>query len=93
MAKKTKKNVRSIKDALLSNAGYIKQTTEDQIEDKSEEIVANNVHNCTINPELLDKFAALSEYENIALKEQLEKALNHYLKLKGLQLQEALKNR
>jgi hypothetical protein len=90
MAKKHKKNIKQIQDALLSKAGFIKQSTEApeiyNVEEESNE-------NYSISPEILDKFEALAEYENVEYSVLIEKALNHYLKLKGLQLDEALKNR
>ncbi len=85
MAKKKAKNINQMKEALLSNAGFIKNHESEPIDDIQAE---------SINEEgTLDKFEALAEFEKTEAKIIINKALNHFLKLKGLQLEMALKAR
>lgn len=82
--KKTKKNIKQFQQALLSNTRFIKQTEE------SEPIPAAH-HEAIIEDEILQKFTLLAEFEGTHTKELINKALNHFLRLKSLQLEEAMK--
>ncbi len=84
MAKRSKKNIKQIQDALLSNTGFLNR------EDSSGE---ETIHQDIIDDEVLTKYEALAEYEKTDTKTLINKALGHFLKLKGLQLEQALKNR
>lgn len=83
MAKKVKKNIKDFKQALLSNTDYIK-------EEKAE---PGNIETTPslIDEEILKKLELLAEFENIELDEMVNKALNHFLRLKGIQLEQAIK--
>jgi len=82
MVKKPKKNVKDFRQALLSNTDFIRHGNEPE-----ETLLQDN----GIDSELLDKFELLAEFEQTTSNELIQKALNHYLKLKGLQLEQALK--
>lgn len=84
MAKRSKKNIKDIQAALLSNTDFLNKEEEEAVE---QELVMESI----IDDEILEKFEALAEFENMEAKELINKALNHYLKLKGLQLEQALK--
>ncbi len=84
MAKRSKKNIKQIQDALLSNTGFFNR------EDNYEEEI---IHQDIIDDEVFAKYEALAEYEKTDTKALINKALNHFLKLKGLQLEQALKNK
>ncbi len=82
MAKRSKKNIKQIQEALLSNTGFLSR------EDSSEDEV---IHQDIIDDDVLIKYEALAEFEKTDTKSLINKALNHFLKLKGLQLEQALK--
>lgn len=81
--KKTKKNITDFKQALLSNTNFIKE----------ESSVKNNIEPTTsfIDEEIMHKLKILAEFENIELDVIINKALNHFLRLKGIQLEQAIK--
>ena len=79
-----KKNIKDFRQALLSNTDFIRQGNE------PEEPV---VQETFIDEELMNKFELLAEFEQTTPKELIQKALNHFLRLKGLQLEQALKAR
>ncbi|MGE4287593.1 MAG: hypothetical protein AB7E36_02800 [Salinivirgaceae bacterium] len=82
--KKTKKNIKQFQQALLTNTGFIKQSDES-------EPVPEVLHESLIEDEVLQKFTLLAEFEGTTTKELINKALNHFLRLKSLQLEEAMK--
>lgn len=82
MAKRNKKNIKGIQAALLSNTNFL---------NKEEVIEPVEFTNSVIDNEVLEKFETLAEFEKTTSEELINKALNHYLKLKGLQLEQALK--
>lgn len=83
MAKKVKKNIKDFKQALLSNTDFIKDETP----------VESNIEPTPslIDEEILNKLEILAEFENVQLYEMVNKALNHFLRLKGMQLEQAIK--
>lgn len=83
MVKRNKKNIKDIQAALLSNTEFLNKEEEPAELDEIQESI--------IDEEVLKKFEALAEFENTQAKELINKALSHYLKLKGLQLEQALK--
>ncbi len=87
--KKSKKNINQFKEALFSNTSFLKNADVPEKKEKKTEIVNESV----IDNEVREKFRLLANFENIDEKELINKALNHYLKLKGLQLEQALKNK
>lgn len=86
-AKKTKKNIKQFKQALLSNTDFIKHSEPETSNKITETIVNDDI----IDSEIRNKFKILANFEKIDEKELINKALNHYLRLKGLQLEQALK--
>lgn len=88
-AKKPKKNVKQFKQALLSNTDFIKETDNENYT-KPVEIA---VHEDIVEPQIREKIKILADFEGITEKEMINKALNHFLRLKGLQLEEALKKK
>ncbi len=86
MAKQPKKNIKQFQQALLSNAGFIKQTDEN-------EPLSSTPGNSEIDNDVLEKFQLLATFEGIETRELINKALNHFLRLKSLQLEEAMKNK
>ncbi len=87
--KKTKKDINQFKQALLSNAGFIKEIEDDDPSSQRQEPIGDVV----IDNEVREKFQVLAEYEGVDEKELINKALKHYLNLKGLQLKQALKKK
>lgn len=85
MAKKKAKNINQMKEALLSNADFIKSHESEPTNDIQTESI--------IDDEILDKFEALAAYENTEASELINKALKHFLRVKGLQVEMALKAR
>lgn len=82
MVKKQKKNTKDFQQALLSNADFLKQTPEPVLEATKEKI---------IDEEILEKLEILAEYDNVDVKDLVNKALSHFLRLKGMQLEQAIK--
>ncbi|MBI9068827.1 MAG: hypothetical protein JEZ09_16140 [Salinivirgaceae bacterium] len=85
MVKKNKKNIQQFQEALLSNTGFIKHESNEP-SNKSESP-------SLIEDAILKKLELLAEFENIEISELINKALNHFLRLKGLQLEQAKKAR
>ncbi len=88
-AKKTKKNIKKFKQALLSNTSFIKEIESDDNSSQHQHILADEV----IDTEVREKFQLLAEYEGVEEKELINMALVHYLRLKGLQLKKAIKQK
>ncbi len=86
--KKSKKNINQFKEALFSNTNFLKES--EAFEDKSKKV--ETVNNDVIDNEVREKFKLLAHFEKVDEKELINKALNHYLKLKGLQLEQAMKD-
>jgi hypothetical protein len=90
MVKKTKKNIKQFQQALLSNTGFIKQTDENEAMQLPEPVISPE---SVIDDEVMEKFILLANFEGSNTNELINKALNHYLRLKSLQLEEAMKNK
>lgn len=86
MTKRSKKNVKDIQSALLSKTGFLKQDENIDTNDDTD-----NNQSLLIDADILEKLKALAEYENTDLKDLVNKALNHFLRLKSLQVTEAMK--
>lgn len=84
MAKKVKKNIKQFQQALLTNTGFIKQTDEKEPEPATPVV-------SIIDEDIMEKFTLLAEFENTEASDLINKALNHYLRLKSLQVEEAMK--
>ncbi len=87
--KKPKKNIKQFKQALFSNTDFIKESG-DEVHTKPAEVSVNDE---VIEPELREKIQLLAEFEGTTEREMVSKAINHFLRLKGLQLEEALKRK
>jgi hypothetical protein len=85
MAKKANKSMRQIQDALLTNTGLLKQP--DEVSKADNTGVTDNL----IQPEIFEKFEILANFEKTSTKDLINSALHHYIKLKALQLEQAMK--
>jgi hypothetical protein len=83
---KKSKNIKQFKQALLSNAEFIKQTNEEKPETNNQQLQEN-----IINDEIFKKFELLAAFDGIDTKTLINNALNHFLRLKGAQLELAQK--
>jgi len=84
MAKHKSKSIKEIQAALLSNTKILSKDVNDDKNDHRTEI---------IDADVMRKIQILAEFENVPVEELLNKALIHYLKLKGLQLEQAMKEK
>ena len=87
------KKIDAFQKAMLSNTRFIGKENQDETDaepqetqDKKEEVII------PINSELLKKYKMLASYQNVEYKELISKALSHFLRLKSLDLEEAVKN-
>ena len=87
---KGKHTISDIQKALLSSTRYIKDEemgvskTEQSVK---QEVVAPEIN---IDPLVMKKIKILAPYEGETTDELINKALNHYLRLKSLQLDKAI---
>lgn len=86
MAKKNKKDMKQFQQALLSNAEFIKQPEPVPMA-APEPVIIQEVS--VINDDVMEKFRLLASFEGVSEKELINQALNHYLRLKSLQLEQA----
>ena len=93
MAKK-KRKVKDIKNALLSNTTFIKDTGKEEKKVVSkQEIKTQQPDNVVeIDKTLLSRIKILANYYHKNYQEVVGEALNHYLRIKKLDVDEALKN-
>ena len=85
MAKK-KRKINDIKNALLSNTSFIQA-------DKPKEIVVEKAENAIeLDKQTLAKIKLLANYYKKDYTELVNEAINHYLRIKRLDIDEALKN-
>lgn len=84
MAKKTKKSVKQIQEALLTNTGLLRPV----IENEPQPIVPADP---IIEHELMEKLELLARYQKTETKDLINKALQHFIKLKGIELEQAQK--
>jgi len=83
---KKKKKLSEIKDALLSKTSYLKNNEEPV------EIVQPAENYIEIDKHVLSKVKILSNLYGKSREEVINEALTHYLRLKKLDIDEALKN-
>ncbi len=91
MAKK-KRKISDIKSALLSNTSFIKNTeqeTKKDIKNNAPKLPDNMVE---IDKSILSRIKILANYYQKDYQELIEEALHHYLRIKKLDVDEALKN-
>jgi hypothetical protein len=84
MAKKTKKSVVQIQEALLSNTGLLKPSVENVVEQPSPS-------EKLIDDDLMEKLEILAQFQKTTPKELINKALSHFIRLKGIELEQAQK--
>jgi len=80
MAKKTKKDLKQFQQALLSNTDFIQHTEATLNEPLIKEV-------SLVEDAIMEKFKLLATFEGVTEKELINQALNHYLRLKSLQLE------
>lgn len=92
MAKKSKHTINDIQKALMSNTRYIKEEDEPaEPTTKPSNHQANTaVPQVAIDPLIMRKIKILAPYMGETTDELINKALNHYLRLKSLQLDQAI---
>lgn len=86
MAKK-KRKINDIKNALLSNTSFISKTEKAA----QTEVVAPD-NSVTLDKQTLAKIKLLANYYKKDYTELVDEALKHYLRIKKLDIDEALKN-
>ena len=85
---KRKRKISEIKNALLSNTSYINNT-----DIPKEEIVASVATNAIeLDKKTLAKLKLLANYYGKEYTDLINEALSHYLRIKRLDIDEALKN-
>ncbi|MBN1253362.1 MAG: hypothetical protein JXR51_03185 [Bacteroidales bacterium] len=93
---KEKKKLSEIRDALFSNTSFLNDDNKDNISAKKTndaEIQAELSDNfIEIDKQTLAKLKLLANYHNQNYKDLIDEALAHYLRIKKLDLDEALKN-
>ncbi len=79
-----KKKLSEIRDALFSNTSFINDKKETKVE------LSDNF--VEIDKQTLAKLKLLANYQEKNYKELIDEALSHYLRIKKLDIDEALKN-
>ena len=87
---KTKKNIEKFQEALSSNTEFLNEEHfEDEVlfgsEKKSDLVIS-------VDRMTFRKFKILATYQNRNTQELMHEALDHYLRLKKLYLEEAMRN-
>lgn len=84
---KRKRKISEIKNALLSNTSFINST------DKPKEIVVPVTENAVkLDKQTLAKLKLLANYYGKDYTDLIDEAVKHYLRIKKLDIDEALKN-
>lgn len=92
MAKK-KRKISDIKSALLSNTSFIKNSEEDKsVESKGNVVDVLPENAVEIDKSTLSRIKILAKYYEKDYQEVVGEALQHYLRIKKLDVEEALKN-
>ncbi len=92
MAKK-KRKISDIKSALLSNTSFIKNSEKEKSNESKAnvaDVLPDNV--VEVDKSTLSRIKILSEYYGKDYREVVGEALHHYLRIKRLDVEEALKN-
>jgi hypothetical protein len=89
-----KLTVEDIQKALLTNTNFIKNETDPENTLLDRVLASNGVkaspHDIRIDPVVLKKFKILATYQKVDHGELINQALEHYLKLKSMQLEQAI---
>ena len=86
MAKK-KKKLSEIRDALFSNTSFLNDNNQQKVEE-----VKKTDNSIEIDKQILAKLKLLANYQKKDYKDLIDEALTHYLRIKKLDIDEALKN-
>ena len=86
---KNKKKITDFKDALLNNTKFIGK--ENEVSSNFDEVLESSPNNkiFRIDNNIAEQFEILAEFEKVSFKVQIDKALNHYLRLKRIKIEEA----
>ena len=89
---KNRRTISDIQKALLTNTQYIKES--DSVNKPVEKVVEQKPQpkdQANIDPVVLKQFKILAPYLGESVDDLINKALNHFLRLKSLQLDQAIK--
>lgn len=89
---KNRRTISDIQKALLTNTQYIKGS--DVVSKPVEKVVEQKPQpkdQANIDPVVLKQFKILAPYMGESVDDLINKALNHFLRLKSLQLDQAIK--
>ncbi len=88
---KSKKTISEIQKALLTNTRFIKEDEPAVEITKPGKIeVKPNPQDFALDPSVVKRYKILAAYLNVPIDELMNTALNHYLKLKSVQLEHAI---
>jgi hypothetical protein len=90
---KSKHTIGDIQKALMTHTRFIKETEtvmEPEVTPTPAPTSSKGNNDITIDPMILKKFRILSRYLNEPAEGMINKALEHFLRLKGQQLDQAI---
>ncbi len=90
---KSKHTIGDIQKALMTHTRFIKEAetvVESEAVPAPAPLVSKGSNDITIDPMILKKFRILSRYLNEPAEDMINKALEHFLRLKGQQLDQAI---
>lgn len=88
---KNKHTINDIQKALLSGTKYMKENEKEVVAQKeSPKTNVKNEPSVNIDPMIIKKFNILSRYLGEPAEDMINNALNHFLRLKSLQLDKAI---
>lgn len=91
MAKKSKHTITDIQKALMSNTRYIKEEEAPKPQDPITKPKAKSgEQQVNIDPLLMKQIKILAPYLGESTDDMINKALSHFLRLKSMQLDEAI---
>lgn len=88
---KSKHTINDIQKALLSSTKYLKENDkDDSVPQEQDKLQSKTDSDISIDPLILKKFNILSRYLGEPAEDLINNALNHFLRLKSLQLDKAI---
>jgi len=87
---KNKRTINDIQKALLSSTKFIKESESVSAESSQKNGGDSNRMQVNIDPIILKKISILAPYLGDTPEELINKALNHFLRLKSMQLDQAI---
>ncbi|HOP05494.1 MAG TPA: hypothetical protein PL017_13745 [Tenuifilaceae bacterium] len=88
---KSKHTINDIQKALLSSTKYLKEVEKEDSTPRMQDVPQANLEpSVNIDPLILKKFSILSRYLGEPAEDLINNALNHFLRLKSLQLDKAI---